>query len=145
MGFFSSQICLAIGLTTARRDNDRTHWKKIDRKDFHGEKKFTEFCSNSSIADGYRTRVLILIKELQGNAAYQPILISQWGNFIKYIEEPANGELLQKNCVEFIQGLKAAKEADRDVIMQQRKLANTVAKQMKEAMFNLNDGKELDI
>lgn len=145
--FFLSQICLAIGLTVARRDEDGTHWKRpkgripFERKDSFEEKKLTEFCSNSSIVDVYLTRILALINDLQNNAAYQSILTSHWGNFIKYIQQPANKELVHKNCPDFIVGLKAAKEADRDVIIQQKNFARTIAKQMKGVMRDLNNGK----
>ena len=73
-----------------------------------------------------------LIKELQSESANHGILTTQWANSIKYVEDPINEELLQSNCAGFIQGLQAAKKADQESIMEQKKLAKTIAKRFHE-------------
>lgn len=125
-------------MTIARRDKDRTHWKKFnsvkhsESEEYHEGKKSTDFCSNSSIAEAYLTRIRSLITELQGNPAYHDILTIQWANLIKYVEDPTNEGLIQSNCAGFIQGLQAAKKADGALIMEQKKLSKIIAKQFRE-------------
>jgi hypothetical protein len=106
------------------------------------DKKLSKFCSNTTIAQAYLTKLLSVIDNLQGNTTYSSIFQAQSAHFIAYLKDTTNQGLLQTNCEGFITGLKAAKKSDKEFAREQRKLAKTIQKQLKQVMYDINHGKE---
>jgi hypothetical protein len=142
-------VCLAIGLTLARQDKDRSHFKKKDLSFSHHkplpmDKKFLKFCSNNTLAQAYLTQILSIISAFQANSSYNSILKSQLTNFITYLQDTKNQGLLNSDCEAFIKGLKAAKKADKEAERAQKNLLKTIEKQIKQVGRDITNEKGFD-
>jgi hypothetical protein len=132
----------------ARQDKHQADFKKkgpshhFEPKRFHPDKKLSKFCSNSTVAQAYLTKILSVIDNLQDNSTYSSIFKSRSANFIAYLKDTTNQGLLKTDCEGFITGLKAAKKSDKEFEREQKKLARTIEKQLKQVMYDLNHGKE---
>jgi hypothetical protein len=140
------KVCLAISLTLARQDKGRSHFKNKHRPDFNHHlsskhRKPSKFCSNNTVAQNYLTQILSVIDVLQANSSYASILKLQSTNFITYLKDINNQELLRGNCSTFVNGLKAAKKADRAVEREQKHLAATIREQIKQVARDVTNGK----
>ncbi|CAF3710762.1 unnamed protein product [Rotaria sp. Silwood1] len=140
------QVCFAISLTLARQDKDRSHWKRkdlprLDHKPFKINEKFSKFCSNNTLAQIYLTDILSVIDVLQANSSYDSILKLQSANFIAYLKNTANQELLRNDCETFIKGLQTAKKADKTAQRVQQHLAATIHKKIKQVAREVTNGK----
>lgn len=140
-------------MTLASRSNkDKKHFNKKDSFHFDGKpssmkEKSSKFCSNNTLAQVYLTQILAVIQSFEVNSSYTSIIQTQSINFIKYLKDKTNQELLKSNCESFIQGLKLAKKADKEYEYTQKKLARNIQKQFKQIARDVNHGKgffELD-
>jgi hypothetical protein len=107
----------------------------------------SKFCSDNTIAQAYLTQILSVINTLEGNSSYNSILKTRSVNFITYLKDTANQALLRTDCEAFIQGLKAAKNADKQAERTEKHLASTIRKQFKQIARDVTKGKgfvELD-
>ncbi|CAF3230251.1 unnamed protein product [Rotaria sp. Silwood2] len=140
------KVCCAIGLTFARQNKDRSHLKRedlprLDHKQFRINRKFSKFCSNNTIAQIYLKEISSVIDVLQANSSYNSILKLQSANFITYLKNTTNQQLLHNNCEAFIKGLKTAKKADETAQHAQQHLAATIRKKIKQVTRDVTNGK----
>jgi Glu-tRNA(Gln) amidotransferase subunit E-like FAD-binding protein len=140
------KVCLAISLTLARQDKGRSHFKNKHRPDFHHDlsskhRKPSKFCSNNTTAQNYLTQILSIIDVLQENSSYASILKLKSTNFITYLKDIHNQELLRSDCETFLKGLKEAKKADKAVQREQKYLAATIQEQIKQVARDVTNGK----
>ena len=143
--YFLFQVCLVIGLTLARQDKGRSHFKRkepsrFDHKSSWMNLKLSKFCSNKTVATAYLTQILSVIDKFQENSSHSAILKLQSDNVIQYLKDTTHQELLRSDCEAFINGLKAAKKADKTVERTQKQLAREIRKQIKQAARNVNNG-----
>jgi hypothetical protein len=134
------------------QNKDSLHFKNkdpshFDHKPVSIKQKLSKFCSNSTAAQAYLTQILSVIKSLEANPSYNSILKTQSANFITYLKDTKNQELLHSDCEGFIKGLQAAKKADKEAERSQNDLVRIVQKQIKQAARDVTSGKgfhELD-
>ena len=133
----------------ARQDRDRPYLeKKIPPHLGHGRdrmaRKSLKFCSNSTTAQAYLTEIIPVIDSLQANSSYNSILKIRSANFIEYLKNTTNQQLLPTDCEAFIKGLTAAKKADKETERAQKRLTTTIRKQLQQVAHDVTNGKGFD-
>lgn len=83
--------------------NNQTRWQ-------------TALCDNSTIAESFLPKVRELIRTLQGNSSFTKILEMK-SNQIAFILNEENTALISSNCTAFFDGLRTARNQDRETMM----------------------------
>jgi hypothetical protein len=108
----------------------------------HGQaRKSLKFCSNSTTSQAYLTQIISVIDTLQANSSYNSIFKIQSANFIEYLKNTVNQELLRSDCDAFVKGLKAAKKADKEAEHEQKRLTATIRKQLQQVANSVTNSK----
>ncbi|CAF1135986.1 unnamed protein product [Adineta ricciae] len=101
----------------------------------------SKFCSNTTIAQNYLTKILSLIHKFQSNASYDSVLKLQSIHFINYASNRTNQELLHRDCQAFSKGLMAARKLDKLVDRTRKHLASIIQNEIQQVSQRVNNGK----
>ncbi len=93
-------------------------------------------CLNLTVVQLYVNQTLPVIKALQANSTYNPVLQLNWYNFITYLQNTTNQALSQTNCTTFVANLKAAKQADKDAISARENIDFNIEKLFRQVARN---------
>ncbi|CAF0870028.1 unnamed protein product [Rotaria sordida] len=89
------------------------------------DRLMTKVCANNSLAQSYLAQNRQLITSLRSNASLAQAIKNRQ-NFIDFIEDDDNTDLLSSNCTAFFTGRRNARKLDRDTLKQQRRLDQSV-------------------
>ena len=120
---------MIIGTALTRYVHYRLPILSINR--YFGARVPPTTCMNSTIAQSYLAQTLSLLNTLQRNSLYNSVLQVEMGNFVSYLRNATNQALLRRNCSAFINGLKAAKSADRAAKRTRRRIAFDIQRQLR--------------
>ena len=101
-----------------------------------------KFCSNSTATQAYLKEISAVIDALQGNETYSGVLQLEWTNFIGYVKNTVHQELLRTDCRAFMNGLKAAKKADKAAKRERENLAGKIRQRFRQVPSNSKIGKD---
>lgn len=140
----SVQVGLVVGLASTRQFKDRPRIKWNDRSDSSESQPGlnVKFCSNSTATQAYLKEISALIDALQANETYSGILQLEWTNFIGYVKNTDHQELLRTDCRAFMNGLKAAKKADKAAKRERENLSGKIRQRFRQASSNGRIGQD---
>ncbi|CAF3102197.1 unnamed protein product [Rotaria socialis] len=135
-----------INIIAASKNEGRAHREKLDSSDSDQklsrvQRKYFKFCSNSTVAQMYLKEILSVVDILQANSSYNTILNLQLTNFIAYLKDTKNQEILSNDCQAFLKGLKEANKADKTIQRQQKNMATLIRKNLEQAARSVTNGK----
>ncbi|CAF4795708.1 unnamed protein product [Rotaria sp. Silwood1] len=114
-----------------RRSFNWGHWDILI--DGSNEDSWTSnLCSNDTVAQSFLTQTRQVINDLQSNGSFAQALQKR-AQFISYIQDDNNAEQLSSNCTEYFNGLKNAKNLDKQALEQERQyeqIANSLFRQI---------------
>ncbi|CAF1290817.1 unnamed protein product [Rotaria sordida] len=95
-----------------------------------------DFCENETVAQSFLNQSRQLISDLQSNGSYGQALQKR-AQFISYIQNDTNAELLSSNCTEYFCGLQDARELDKQALEQQKQNDQTVENSFRQLIQSL--------